>query len=125
MVLWTFRCYDDGGVPNLWQRWYTAEPDYNGTHDSVFRILETQLQWTNTIYTVVLPGGILEVRLSGARQWRVLGYYGSARREFVVTAIGYHKGKVYTPKDLLKQAVSRRVELENGTRNAPICERPS
>lgn len=124
MALWTYRCYDDGGAPNLWTRWYDQHPEMQGSHDSVFRMLEAQPQWNNTVYTKTLPGKVIEVRLSGPIQWRVMGHYGNAQREFVVTDIGYHKGARDTPKGLKGNAALHRKLIKAGAANAHVCNRP-
>lgn len=126
MAVWTFRCYDDGeGPPNLWQRWYDAHPEVQGKHDAILRIIEQQPTWTNEHYTDNMPGDIVEIRIKGRVQWRIFGHYGQQRQEFVVTAIGWHKGKQYNPKRVVAQAATLKLEIEAGRANAPPCQRPS
>lgn len=124
MALWTFKCYVDGTQPNLWQAWYDAHPEVQGSHDSIFGIIEQQPQWTNDKYTKKLSNGVIEVRLNGSPKWRIFGHYGDGRREFVVTAIGWHKGKQYKPQGVVGLAAIRRGEIESGTANAAACRRP-
>lgn len=125
MVLWTYKCYDDGGELNLWQRWYIQNPTYQGSHDGIFDIIEQQTAWTNTIYTKPLGNDLIEVRLSGPRQWRIFGFYGSKRREFVIVATGFHKDQVYEPKDIKKTAVKIIKAIKSGNMEAKDCERPN
>lgn len=126
MVLWTYRCYDDGkGPPNLWQRWYDEHPKFQGTHDTIFRMIEQQPAWTNEIYTKSF-NGVVEVRLNGSPKWRVWGYYGKAQREFVVTVVAWHKDKKYGPdKNPVSTTLIRKQEVEGGSADAPVCKRPS
>ena len=125
--MWNYRCYDDGQSPCLWKRWYANDADKaaQGSHDSVFGILEQQLQWREP-YAKLLDknNGIIEVRLSGRVQWRILGFYGDERCVFVVVAICYHKEKVYTPRDVIKTARRRKAEIQIDLGKALVCERP-
>lgn len=121
--MWTYRCYDDGKQPNLWRRWYDSNPDYQGTHDSIFDILEQQQQWKMP-WTRPLGDGLIEVRLHGKVQYRILGYYGDARKEFIVVGTCSHKGNVYTPKDAIKVAKKAMNDIKGGRANAIQCSRP-
>ena len=100
-------------------------PAYQGTHDSVFGMLEQQNQWTRTVWTKRFEDGIVEVRLNGKVKWRVLGYYGDVQREFVVVLICNHKGKVYVPKGALRTAAARMNAIKAGREKAVSCVRPS
>lgn len=125
---WTYRCYDDGGAPNLWRRWYDANPDFHASHDSTFDILEQRENWGEPHCKYINKNErILEVRLTGKIKYRIFGIYdplSSARRQFIVLAIGSHKGSVYSPRNVLKTIVSRKVEVLNGSVAAPSCARP-
>ena len=126
MAIWTFRCYDDGqGPPNLWERWYNAHPEIQGTHDAKLRILEQQPIWNDPHYTDNMPGDVVEIRIKGRVQWRIFGHYGQKRYEFVVTAIGWHKGRQYNPRGVVATAGLLKLKIESGKSNAPICKRPS
>lgn len=123
--MWTYRCYDDGKKPNLWQRWYDANPDYQGRHDAVFDTLESLPYWKEP-YSKYLNNDerIIEVRLTGKVKHRILGFYGTKKQEFIVVATCNHKGKVYDPPDAPARAVKRKKEIERGERNAIVCTRP-
>lgn len=126
MALWSFRCYDDGGDPNLWQRWYDQHPEAQGRHDAVLRIIENQPVWNNEDYTDNMPGDVVEIRVTGKVQWRVFGHYSKGERHvFVVNETGWHKGKQYKPRSVVKSSELRRIELEEGEANAVLCKRPS
>lgn len=128
MAVWTFRCYDDGHEPpNLWQRWYDDHPEVHGKHDAILRIIENQPVWNNEHYTDNMPGDVVEIRVPTKQlQWRIFGHYHNAgRQQFVVTTIGWHKGKQYKPRGVVGTAALRKIEVESGAANAPICQRPS
>ncbi|GEC14649.1 hypothetical protein [Nitrobacter winogradskyi] len=126
--MWTYRCYDDGGSLNLWQRWYDATTTAQGSHSSVFDNLEGRDVWKKP-YSDILDkkNKIIEIRLTDAAkiEWRVLGFYGTARREFIVVAICNHKQKVYDPADVKKTAVKRKKEIEANPKKALACVRPT
>ena len=125
--MWNYRCYDDGRTPSLWQRWYDQNKDKRGTHDSVFRMLEQQKQWTNTVHTKIFDknNGIIEVRLTGNPKHRILGFYGEAQREFVILGTCTHKQHVYDPPSIRKTVVSRKKEILENKLKAQVCVRPS
>lgn len=125
MDLYTYRCYVEGQEPNLWQRWYSQNPAFQGTHDSIFEILEQQDQWGQP-YTKKLKNcdGLIEVCLNGNIQWRIFGFWGSKRKEFIVVAVGNHKQNVYTPRNILKTAKSIMNKIRAGNLGAKTCERP-
>jgi hypothetical protein len=125
--MWKYRCYDDGdGSVDLWKRWYDATLDVQGSHDSVFDGLETMVTWREP-WTKFFDkeARIIEVRLSGDVEWRVFGFYGGARQEFVVLGLGYHKGKVYTPRGIKTTLINRKREIEVDPRKAVPCARPT
>ena len=124
--MWTYRCYDDGSSPNLWSNWYYNTPDVMGSHDSVFSALEQMTNWRPP-YTKIISHkreAIVEVRLSGAVEWRVFGFYGPTRMEFVALGVGYHKQRVYYPADILNTVVRRKKETELDITRAISCARP-
>lgn len=124
--MWTFRCYDDGGTPNLWQRWYDENSDYQGSHDSIFEMLESRQNW-GPPYTEFLDkeNRIVEVRLTGKVKHRILGFYGDVRNEFIVVATCFHKQDVYTPADIKDTAARRKREIAQKKTKAISCVRPS
>ena len=125
MELYTYQCYDDGCQVNLWQRWYNENADFQGTHDSIFGILEQQQQWAKPHTKMIKNGGgLIEVCLNGQIQWRIFGYWGSSRRrQFIVVAVGNHKQKVYSPKGILKTAQKRMNDIKSGKKGTVDCER--
>jgi hypothetical protein len=124
--MWKYRCYDDGGNPNLWTRWYRGTPDAQGSHDSVFEGLESMVNWRKPWTDFIdKDARIIEVRLSGDVEWRVFGFHSGAQREFVVLGIGYHKGKVYTPHGIKRTLIIRKKEIESNPEKAKPCERPT
>lgn len=123
MVIWTYRCYDDGNKPNLWQRWYDSNPNYQGKHDSVFRIIEHHDQWREP-YTKILKDGLVEVRITGDVQWRIFGFFSKTRREFIVVSTGYHKGQIYDPRNIIKKSIVIKNDIKSGIKKAISCGRP-
>ena len=129
MASWSYRCYDDGGKPNLWQRWYDDTPAAQGGHDNAFDILEQQISWREpNARHLSEADGLIEVKFKGTdnRQWRVFGFYQSGvRQEFVVVATGYHKMQVYTPRDVIRKAGRIKKKIVAGKEKATPCERPN
>jgi hypothetical protein len=123
--MWNYRCYDDGGQPNLWQRWHDSNPDAHGSHESVFAGLETMVNWKKP-WTRFFDkkNRIIEARLSADLEWRIWGFHSGAQREFVVLEIGFHKDGVWTPPGIRKTLVSRKTEVERNPAKAPPCDRP-
>lgn len=124
--MWAYRCYDDGTKPNLWKAWYDSNDDVHGSHDSVFSMLEQLTNWREPHAKFFdKTERIIEIRLSGDREWRVFGIYSpSASMEFIVLAVGYHKQKVYTPADIRKTLKSRKKEVHKDITKALSCDRP-
>jgi len=123
--MWSYRCYDDGKVPNLWQRWYDAHPEVQGSHDAVFHFLEQRDQWREPFSKVFDKNlKIIEVRLNGKVKYRILGFYGSAQHEFIVVATCSHKQSVYDPPDVKMTAGKRKKEIEANPGKAQLCVRP-
>lgn len=129
MANWTYRCYDDGKEPNLWQRWYESRPLVQGAHDNAFETLESEPIWKGGhIRKLVNANGVHEVKFKGndKREWRVFGFFDNRiRQQFIVVEIGYHKKQNYTPRGVIKKAINRKKEIENGDAEAIRCERPA
>jgi hypothetical protein len=123
--MWTYRCYDDGTKPNLWQDWHDSALDAQGSHESVFDALEQMDNWREP-YTKIINRRerIIEARINGDVKWRVFGFFGEQRREFIVLGIGFHKQKVYDPPDILETIVKRKKEIVRDLGKAPPCVRP-
>jgi hypothetical protein len=124
--MWTYCCYDDGKEPDLWRRWYDDNPDFQGTHDSIFEMLEDRVNWgPKQVEYLDAENRILEVRLNGKVKHRILGCYGwDVRQEFIVLGTCYHKQKVYHPHGIKDTVVRRKQEVERDLGRAPICVRP-
>lgn len=122
--MWTFSCYDAGTEPNLWREWYDDNPACQGSHDSVFDILEQRAPWAEP-HAKKLGDDVIEVRLSGSdrTEWRIFGCY-HGKLHFVVVAIGFHKGRVYSPKDIKNTAQKRVAGIKSGAIGIKACERP-
>jgi hypothetical protein len=124
--MWTYRCYDDGRKPNLWQRWYDDNPEFRGSHDSVFEMLECRTAWGRPHADFLNKDArLVEVRLSGNPKHRILGFYGDGRLEFVVVGVCIHKQRVYTPHGIKETAIFRKNEIQRNPEKAIICVRPS
>jgi hypothetical protein len=123
--MWTYRCYNDGGQPNLWQRWYASNPGFQGSHDSIFAMLESRQNW-GPPHTEFLDkeNRIIEVRLTGKVKHRILGFYGDARGEFIVLGTCTHKQDVYDPPDIKNTVVTRKSEIQSNKGRAIACVRP-
>jgi hypothetical protein len=123
--MWTYRCYDDGGTPNLWQRWYDSNPDFQGSHDSIFEMLEGRVNW-GPPHTEFLDteNRIIEIRLTGKVKHRILGFYGDTRSEFIVLGTCFHKQKVYSPAGIRQTVIDRKNEIKRNQGRAITCARP-
>jgi len=126
--MWAYRCYVTSERPNLWAAWYAEQSDeVRAKHDSTFSFLEARVEWGKPHYHP-LKGKIRlgEVTLKGKVAWRIFGFRRTTDgvREFVVTDIGYHKDKVYSPHGLIARAQRRAEEIENDLSKSKPCERP-
>jgi hypothetical protein len=125
MVTWTYRCYDDGKAPDMWQRWYTSHAATQGKHNSVFDLVQQQQSWKLPHYKKLRGNSeVSEVILRGQVQHRIFGYLSDVPNEFVIVAIGYHKDRVYMPKDVINTAAKRRREIIANPTKAISCVRP-
>lgn len=125
-IMWTYECYINRDRPNLWWKWYTDHAEANSQHDAAFDLLEQEDTWRAPLAKTIKGKnfrGLIEVRLKAQVQWRILGFY-QGKRHFIVTAIGYHKGRVYSPKSLLETAKKRMDEVKKDGSKAKRCERP-
>ena len=73
--MWTYRCYDNERPINLWQKWYDDNPDFQGSHDAIFRLLEQRETWGGLTCVDFLDKKerVIEVRLTGKVKHRILG----------------------------------------------------
>lgn len=123
--MWTYRCYDDGKGDCPWRRWYDANPAYQGSHDAIFDLIETQEVWNYPAVDILDKNNrIIEVRLRGKVKHRILGFYSGRSCEFVIVGFCYHKQQVYHPKDIKNTAVKRKKAIEQDPTNARPCQRP-
>jgi len=125
--MWTYRVFDEGGEPNLWQRWYDENPQFRGTHDAVFRILEQLDNWKPPYADFLNKDKrIVEVRLNGNIKHRILGFVSPVtRREFIVLGTCTHKQRVYDPPDIKKTVVKRKKDVERDLTRTIACARPT
>ena len=124
MAISTYRCYDDRSVPNLWAKWHDGQSGRcKGTHSTVFDFIE-QVEILGPPHTKKIKSGdgVVEVIIKAELQWRIFGF--RTGNVFTVVAIGYHKGRVYTPRDVLKTAKKRMNLIKSGKAEAKNCERP-
>ena len=123
--MWSYRCYDDGKPGCPWQRWYDENPDFQGSHDSVFDTLEGLNNWGPPEADILdKDNRIIEVRLSGKVKHRLLGFYGGTRYEFVIVGFCYHKQRNYYPPAIKNTVVKRKRAIENDAKRAKSCTRP-
>jgi hypothetical protein len=124
---WSFFDYMDGGV-NRVEEWYQQlTPEGKDTFDTLLkntRKIESHLQWGGFKY---LKGKPKEERIwqldfrADKRQYRLLGVFGSVRKQAVLILGCYHKGDVYKPKEALDTACKRAKALRE--RRATTNER--
>ena len=123
--MWEWLCYDDGGKGDLWKRWYCeVDDDVKGKHDNTIDFLEVNeaVEWRMP-HSRKLNKGLVEIRIRGKVQHRLLGYFKQGRK-FVFLLSCTHKQNVYSPKDALGTAERRMKMIEDGDASAIICERP-
>lgn len=123
-----YFCYITRERPNLWSHWYDSQDEaVQAKHDTAFEFLEAG-NWQGPYYKRLKGyGNVGEVRIRSKVQWRIFGFRrpGETTPEFVVVHVGSHKGKVYTPRDVLKQSGKRMKDVQNDPRKADQCKRPS
>lgn len=128
VAVWKFYCYHDGKNPNLWARWYSGDADERdrGAHDQTFDVLEKSVIWKDPPIKN-LRKGLLEIKIRGSKQWRLLGFYypKGVRGSFTILLTCYHKGKRYYPnQDAIKMARQRMKEIESGNAEVRKSARP-
>lgn len=123
--MWTYWWYEDPNDPTPWQTWYSRQSNaVRGKHDSVFKFLENSPLWREP-FAKQLSNGVIEVRITGETQHRLLGFYWPREQfhfTFVLTCT--HKGRVYDPKEALRTATERIRDIRNGTRRIIRHARP-
>ena len=127
--MWKYYCYDDGSPNNLWSDWYHGcDEKTKARHDQVWEALE-QLephQWRMPL-AKHLRESLVEIRVRGNVQWRVLGYYGpkGKQKTFTVLLICNHKQNIYQPHDAINTARKRLKMIEQNYSLVKSCDRPS
>ena len=126
--MWKYYCYDNGRPDNLWSDWYHKRDEQTkAEHDQVWEMLE-QLkphQW-RTPMAKYLGESLIEIRVSGNVQWRILGYYGpkGERKVFTILLICNHKQNRYQPHDAINTARKRLKMVEQNNSRVKSCDRP-
>jgi phage-related protein len=127
LEMWRWLCYDDKDPRGpLWSRWYCeADDSIRGRHDVVFDFLEVRNggQWREP-HTKKLGKGIIEIRITGDVQHRLLGFFGPKKDEFTFVLACTHKQNVYTPKNAKATAAKRKRAIEAGEAFVCVCDRP-
>lgn len=128
VAVWKFYCYHDGKNPDLWARWHSDDADERdrGAHAQTFDVLEKQSFWKEP-QVKTLKGGLIQIKIRGSRQWRLLGFYypKGERRSFTILSTCYHKDKRYHPnQDAIKMAGQRMKEIESGNAEVRKSARP-
>ncbi|MGB8661070.1 MAG: hypothetical protein WCD34_11650, partial [Candidatus Acidiferrum sp.] len=111
-ALWSFFDYVEG--INRIEEWYESlSQEGKDTFEALLkntRKIEDHLQWGGFKY---LKGKPKEERIwqldfrADKRQYRLLGVFGSIRKQAVLILGCYHKGDLYTPKEALETACKR------------------
>ena len=124
---WSFFDYVEGGVNRIDEWYQQLSLEGRDTFDTLLkntRKIESHLQWGGFKYLQGKPKAEriwqLDFR-ADKRQYRLLGVFGSIRKQAVLILGCYHKGDVYTPKEALNTACKRAKELREG--RATIHER--
>lgn len=126
---WTFWDFQFSGHSNPIEDWYR---ELSEEASAQFRTLlkvnaktESHLQWLG--FKRFLRGKLKRERIwelefrADKRQYRVLGKFGTGRKQAIILMGCYHKQGVYTPADAMEQAYKRARMLAE--RQAVICER--
>jgi hypothetical protein len=127
--VWKYYCYDNGHPDNLWSDWYHGcDEKTKAQHDQTWEILEQREphQWEMP-WTRHLRESLIEIRVRGNVEWRILGYFGpkGERKAFTVLLICHHKQKSYQPQNAIKTARKRLKEAEQNISTVKSCDRPS
>lgn len=121
-VKWRFFDWVQGGV-NPIEEWYETDLSETGRllFDSLLKMnrkTDLPIHWLG--FKRFLQGKLrkeriweLEFRADG-RAYRVLGVFGTLRKEAVIIIGCYHKGSVYTPTEALDTAYKRARALSEG-----------
>jgi hypothetical protein len=126
-VLWSFFDYVEGGANRIEEWFRLLSQEGKDNFEALLkntRKIENHLQWGGFKY---LKGKAKEERLwqldfrADKRQYRLLGVFGSTRKQTVLILGCYHKGDVYTPKEALDTACKRAKALRE--ERATISER--
>ena len=110
---WSFFDYREGGANRI-EEWYLGlSQEGKDKFDALLKNtqkIDNHLQWGGFKY---LKGKPKEEHIwqldfiADKRQYRLLGVFGSIRKQAVLLLGCYHKGDVYTPKEALETACKR------------------
>jgi len=120
VLYWTFHDYVEGGRNHI-DTWYVNELSDAGrfTLDSLLKNTaktESCLQWSGFKYLKGEPKKhhIWQLDfIADGRQYRLLGVFGTVRRQAILLLGCYHKGEVYTPPKSLETACKRAQKLRS------------
>jgi hypothetical protein len=85
--VWSFFCYDDEEKLDLWATWYHGvDPPTQAAHDERLDSLEQRKahEWREPL-TRDLGNGLIEIKIRGSLQWRLLGCYAPLGQRHVFT----------------------------------------
>jgi len=126
--VWKYKGHVFREIPSLWAAWYVTQSDeVRAKHDTAFEFLEGRIYWSEPRYKkLVGHDGLGEVILKGKVAWRIFGFRQGAHsdREFLVMRIGNHKGKIYSPRKVIEQALKRMEEIKRDPSKSKTCVRP-
>jgi hypothetical protein len=126
--MWTFCCLDGkSAIDNLWHDWFSqADEAAQACHEVRFSFMETrpQIEWRH--YTRALGGGLIEIKIPGDVQWRLLGFFGPGANRFTFVLACHHKQKRYYPhQDAIKLAKKLMNETKANPSRAVQSVRPT
>jgi hypothetical protein len=81
-------------------------------------------EWRTNQHTKKIDDDLIEIRVHGSVQHRLLGFFGPGRGQFTFVISCTHKNSVYSPKKAKKTAATRKRAIEGGTANVRACQRP-
>jgi phage-related protein len=119
-ALWSFFDYVEAGTNRI-EGWYQGlSQEGMDAFDALLKNtqkIQDHLQWGGFKF---LKGKPKEERIwqldfrADKRQYRLLGVFGSVRKQAVLILGCYHKGESYTPKEALETACKRAKALREG-----------
>jgi hypothetical protein len=118
MAAWTIFDYLEADGGNAIRAWIDSLPiKAQAKIDTRLRHLEVTRVWEpQYISALVGCDDIYEIRIVSSGQYRPLGFYGPAHREFTILLGAVEKGGRLIPRDACAIAQAR-MEIVNGNRN--------